>query len=328
MSRTPLGLVAVLMILPGTGGCSQFIADKLLVPPRFAQRAERLNNEGRDTRKRWGERMQDFAFASFDGAEIRGVTFLPEGTPRGVIVVLHGLTDQKEAMYCVAEPFARSGYLAVVPDLRAHGTSGGRYTTLGFREKRDQVALLDFLATQGYDVANSGVIGGSLGAAVALQWAAIDPRIKAVVAVAPFADLRDEVRFLSHEHSIPPWLVGLAESAAEKHGGFRVDQICPLAALRTMTTPIYLAHGFKDRIIPMEHSQRLFASARGPVVLQKTVSGHGDIRRALGDPFLLRAVDWMNLYVPADASADHMPRWVQNYATRNLPDQGTVATTN
>ena len=70
-------------------------------------------------------------------------------------------------------------------DSRAHGESGGDACTYGFYEKKDLSRAIDRLG--GGPVLAFGI---SLGAAVALQSAADDPRIARVVAVSAFSDLR------------------------------------------------------------------------------------------------------------------------------------------
>src|SRR5207247_638220 len=67
--------------------------------------------------------------------------------------------------------------------------------------RRDLRRALDFLATRG--VGAVGVFGFSLGGAVALLAAAEDPRIRAVAAYAPFADLR----LLGHDLYAWLWLL-------------------------------------------------------------------------------------------------------------------------
>jgi len=67
----------------------------------------------------------------------------------------------------------------------AHGESGGEACAYGFFEKEDLRRVLDTL-----DPGPIVLVGTSLGAAVALQEAAQDPRVTAVVAAETFSDLR------------------------------------------------------------------------------------------------------------------------------------------
>ena len=346
MRRLLLPLVGLCAFI-SVGGCSQVIADKVLVPPRNLTREAGLMKARHKIEARWDNKLRPFIYKSFDGTQLAGMLFEPrapkaeaEGKPttrpapiaaeapvkpKGLIVVIHGLTDRKEAMLSVAESYAEAGYVAVCPDLRAHGESGGKYTSLGYYEKRDMMALLNHLQQQGYDVSRVGAFGGSLGAAISIQWAAIDPRVKSIIAVAPFAELRSELTHAYAKFNIGSLIAAVIEDAAQKEGRFKIGDVSPLQSLAAMDTPLYLAHGFKDTLIPDSESRRLFEAARGPVVYQRAIAGHIDIRDALGKPFMKRSIEWMNAYVPADTAAHKYPMWVTHYGSRNFPMTAPVA---
>jgi hypothetical protein len=323
-------LLPLILLLPCAGGCTQLIADRLLIPTQSADQARYLAEERRQVGRRVGDRLKALDYKSYDNTRLVALMVMPEQAPKGIVVCLHGLTERKEAMLTVAEAFADAGYIGVAPDLRGHGLSGGRYTSLGFNEKRDMMALLDTLAGQGCDVSRTGVLGGSLGAATALQWAGIDPRVKAVVAVAPFADLRSELAFMYREHHVGPIKAAVLESAAQEVGRFRIEDVSPIAAVQAMDTPILLAHGTKDDIIPVGESRRLFLAARGPIVYQEVRGAHHmDIREKLGEKFLDRAVDWMDAYVAAPGVGTGRPKtappsWVSKLPSRHLADDVAV----
>lgn len=314
--RCWLGPLSLLLLF--SGGCTQMIAERLLSPMQPAERAQWLAEERRQIGQRVGDRLQALDYKSYDGTRLAALMILPRGpASRGVIVVLHGLTDSKEAMLDVAESFADVGYLAVAPDLRAHGSSGGRYTSLGYREKWDMICMLNALQEQGYDVSRTGVMGASMGAATALQWAGVDPRIQAVIAVAAFAELRSELDHLYRAHKVD-WLKAMVvEASAQHEAQFQIKDVSPIESIRQITTPILLAHGVNDDIVPVNESRRLFKAARGPVAYQEADAKHTDIRCALGDDFLIRCVEWMNAYVPDDATR-FPPQWVTSVPSRNL----------
>lgn len=311
-------LLLPLMGLMVCSGCTQAIADRVLIPAQSPERAKMLSERRETLGSRLGDRLKTIQYASFDKVRIDALMIYPEKSPRGVVVILHGLTDRKESMLNIAEAFADEGYLAITPDLRAHGDSGGRYTSLGFREKRDMVALLNYLEAQGIDVSHTGVLGGSLGAAVAIQWAGIDPRVKAVVAVASFAELRSELEFFCSTHDISPIKAFLVEIAAQIEGHFSINDVSPLATVRNMETPLLLAHGRQDDIVPVSESRRLFEAARGPVALEEVDGKHMNIREALGKKFLRRAIDWVDTYVSADGHPQSPSAWIGQLPNRNF----------
>jgi uncharacterized protein len=315
----PLMLCAVY-----TGGCAQAIASRVLVPVQSQEQREWLGEQRRQVGRRVGDRLKGVDYKSFDGTRLAALMVLPDQTPRGVIVCLHGLTECKEAMLTIAEAFADAGYIAVAPDLRAHGSSGGRYTSLGYHEKKDMVALLDYLAEQGCDVSRTGALGGSLGAAVALQWAGIDPRVKTVIAVASFADLNSELDYMYRANNVNAFKAFLLESAAQREGQFRIKDVSPIAAVQSMQTPILLAHGRQDDIIPVAESRRLFEAARGPVALFELDARHMDIREKLGPKFTHVAVEWMDAYVNPAPHTDTPPTWVADLPTRHMPTANPI----
>jgi len=112
-----------------------------------------------------------------DGVTLEGWQGDAEGTRRGTLVYLHGVADNRTSGAGVMERFRKRGFDVVAYDSRAHGGSGGKACTYGFYEKQDLRRVLDTLPP-GPIV----LVGSSLGASVALQLAADDSRVTAVVA--------------------------------------------------------------------------------------------------------------------------------------------------
>jgi len=321
-----IGLLALLL---ANGGCATIIAEKALTPKPDPERVAMLKGVRDQVAIGWTGYFHEFGYTARDGTKLRAVMLLPPDArkPRGMVVLLHGLYDQKEGMLRYAEGFADRGYIAVCPDLRAHGQSGGHYTSFGGNEKHDMVALLDVLDHEGYDTSRVGAVGASMGAATALQWAGIDRRVKAVVAVAPFADLETEAMYLYHKSHLKfsTRQIAVLKNAAQKVAHFRIKDVSPLLAVESMDTPIYLVHGQSDTLIPPAASDQLFHAARGPVVVEWVPNaGHRSVVAHAGPAMLERAYQWINAYVPAEAGPPVAPAWAAHYDHRNLPTEKAV----
>jgi pimeloyl-ACP methyl ester carboxylesterase len=107
------------------------------------------------------------------------------------------------------------------------------------------------------------LIGTSLGAAVALQEAAADPRVTSIVAAETFSDLRT----VAAERAPAFFSRGTIERAftiAEDRAHFRVDDVSPERAARQITAPVLLIHGADDVDTPPAHSMRVRGALRGP----------------------------------------------------------------
>jgi len=212
------------------------------------------NRLSSDQRRAEGE---DVTFAS-DGVTLAGWRFPAAGHRRGTIVYLHGVADNRSSSLGAAQRLVPRGFDVVAFDSRAHGDSGGDVCTYGFYEKRDLARVLDRIG-DGPIV----VIGSSLGAAVALQAAAEDARIGAVVAAESFSDLAT----VASERA--PWFftkgsIARAFAVAERSGQFTIDDVNPARAAQRITVPVFVVHGASDRDTPPDHSRRIFDALHGP----------------------------------------------------------------
>lgn len=218
---------------------------------------------------------------------------LPGGSDRrrGTVLILHGRSGVKEDMLAVAERFVAGGFRCIVYDARAHGESGGEVCTFGHLERGDFVRVLDEslsrLGSRGEDSGPVCAVGISLGASVILQSLPNEPRLAAVVAVAPFAEL-PEIVTLAAKRTIHPALPGWLLAGTMKAGGFRAGfdpyAISPIRSLSASQTPVFFAHGSRDEVIPADHSARLHAVAVGPKILRLVPEGnHGNVLAWGGD---------------------------------------------
>jgi alpha-beta hydrolase superfamily lysophospholipase len=200
---------------------------------------------------------EDETFAG-DGVTLMGWRCRASATRRGTLVYLHGIGDNRTSAAGIVERFGRRGFDVVAYDSRAHGESDGEACTYGFFEKEDLRRVLDTVAP-GPIV----LVGTSLGAAVALQEVAKDPRVTAVVAAEAFSDLRT-VATERAPFFFTSSIIERAFRLAERQGRFRVDAVSPVAAAGAIRIPVLLIHGAADRDTRPNHSQRVLAALAGP----------------------------------------------------------------
>jgi alpha-beta hydrolase superfamily lysophospholipase len=105
---------------------------------------------------------------------------------RGTVFILHDYRQQKETMSPWGFLFAQAGYRTVLVDLRGHGESTGQAISYGKYEIADLAAVLDRVQGNENPPTKIGVFGVGYGAVMALNWAARDSRVGAIVAIAPY----------------------------------------------------------------------------------------------------------------------------------------------
>jgi len=205
-------------------------------------------------------RPEDYRFAvqpvtirADDGVALAGWFAPRPGAP--AVVLLHGYPADKADLLPLATALAPR-FATLLVDQRYFGDSGGWATTLGFRERGDLKRVVDFLESRGATAV--GVFGFSLGGAVALLTAAEDPRIRAVAAYAPFADLR----VLGRDLYAWMWLARypFVETMllwSRVLFGADITRPAPVDAAARLTVPVLLVHSRQDEQIPFRHAELL-----------------------------------------------------------------------
>ena len=182
-----------------------------------------------------------------------------QGPPRGTVLILHGIIDSKARFFSMGQQMARMGYNVVMLDHRAHGRSEGTYTTFGAKEKYDARDVIDSLLKSGEIAEPIYVFGHSMGAAIAVQYAAIDPRCRAVMAVAPYTDMRSAAkRFV-------PFMTAEKFEQVVIRGGeladFDPDDASTILAAARLKAPLLVVHGRIDAIVPHSHGVAVYNAA-------------------------------------------------------------------
>ena len=175
-----------------------------------------------------------------------------------VILVAHGYGASRSEHYHAL--FASHSYGVIAWDFRAHGKSGGDFSSLGYYEVLDAKAALDFALSQP-GVEHVGAWGGSMGAVTMIRATAQFPEIEALVADSPFATLEDEM-----DLRVPfPIMRSLIRFFAERASGVMVDSVRPLDDIaRISPRPVFLIQGMGDGIVPLNSAERLFDAAGEP----------------------------------------------------------------
>ena len=216
------------------------------------------------------------------------------GTMPGSIIYLHGITDSKISGLNYAKELSKKGYKIYLMDMRRHGDSEGKYCTYGYYEKHDVSALIDKIESEhrGTDITLFGV---SMGAAIAIQTAAIDKRVNRVIAIAPFYDLFSIA--LDHQVHIigirSKMLLKLVLSRAEKIANFKTSEVSPANDIHKIRIPILIVHGTKDVTVKGEYPQRLKELNGNARLLVVPNAGHIDVLEKGGKAYLDQLIEFI-----------------------------------
>lgn len=192
---------------------------------------------------------------------------------RGTVIIVHGVDSNRadpEVGYLeLADALAKRGFSSMLFDLRGHGESGGEQVSGGLFEQQDLLGAFDFLIEREVAPERIGVLGVSLGGAIALLAAAKEPQLQATVADSTFADLSDLIVAEAKKRTnLPEWMVPILVpgmiQAAKLAYGIDIKQIAPIEAIKQLPYPVLLIHGNADERIMLSHAHRLAEASPHP----------------------------------------------------------------
>lgn len=182
------------------------------------------------------------------------------------IVMSHGHTYTHHGCLKYARMMMEYGFNIVLYDQPYHGNSGGKYTTLGYKEKHDLYNVItDTILRYGDDI-TIGTYGESMGAVTVLLEAAMDDRVQFIFSDCGFSNLSDLMNeILKNIYRIPlipfKWF---SDIIFRIFSGSRYNGISPIKALKQINVPIFFAHGEADNFISYKHTIKMFESYSGP----------------------------------------------------------------
>lgn len=253
-----------------------------------------------------GGHREDFNVRAPDNVMLRG-WIVRSAHPNGSWVLLfHGVGDNRIGVVTHSEFLLLAGYSVVMMDSRAHGASEGQIATYGWLERKDTSAIIDArvlseVSRYADEQLKSGrwrleratdadlkkpiypveprpgtprhifALGESMGAGIALQSAAADPRIEGVVAEASFANLREAAYDYAGLRRSPllgktlfrPFSWTLLYRG-EKLTGIPLAEISAEKAVAARPFPVLLICDEKDVALPCRHTRMIYNAAIGP----------------------------------------------------------------
>ncbi len=257
-----------------------------LRPARLVARGDLLRTQGFPLEEIW--------LTTEDGIALRA--FSIPARNGAVILVAHGHGATIDES--VVAMFARHGYGVLAWEFRAHGRSGGERSTLGYQEVLDVKAALQ-MAQQQAGAERIGIWGDSMGGATAIEAAAREPAIQAVVADSAFDTLEG-----AFQRRVPALLRPFVWLYAVWETGLRPEAIVrPVESIgRIAPRPVFLIQGLADQVIPPQSAQRLFDAAGEPKFLwQEAGVGHSAMRQVYPEEYERRVIaffDWALLDQP------------------------------
>jgi len=214
--------------------------------------------------------MQKEEFTLHTRAADISCEYLPAVVPTGsvrpkCIIRVHGFSQNRLISVRFIKAFMDLGYHAVIYDQRCFGNSTGEACTMGYREKEDLSAVIDWVKARLGDHTFIGVHGESMGAMTALLALEHEPRIDFVVSDCGLSDLYrgtgSMIRNMTRLGSFPALPLTYRQM---KRRQVDIKKIRPIDQAAKTDKPILFLHGTADRTVPYSMSVDMYHACHNP----------------------------------------------------------------
>ena len=207
----------------------------------------------------WGQ-VTDIRIPTAGGGSLEVWRIDPEGRSRGVVLLAHGWSRNRDRMVSRARIFAGIGFTTVMHSARDHGGSTRHPFMNAFRFAEDIEAVLEWIDEPVL------LYGHSLGAAGAIIAASLNPdRIRLLFLEGCYARTKEALRSLYRRYNrffgifFGPMVVLYMDIFYR----FRMDSVSPSRLATDLDVPVLIIHGDQDQNFPLHHAWRVRDSFPG-----------------------------------------------------------------
>lgn len=230
----------------------------------------------------------------------RGVIFRQEG--HRYAILFHGYAGNAAQMAAFAKVYWDSGYTCITPDALAHGGSDGKYIGMGWLERPDVLAWINWILEK--DPAAEIVLHGiSMGGATVMMAAgeALPSNVKCIVEDCGYSSVWDEfklqLKYIFHMPAFP--LLNSASFFCKIRAGYSFEEASAVNQLEKATVPMLFIHGEEDTFVPYEMLDVVYNACASAEKQKLSVPGaaHGASSSTDPDLYWTTVLDFVNKYV-------------------------------
>lgn len=251
-------------------------------------------------------------FDTDDGVKLTG--WFIEQTVQGkasdrIVLCFNPYNQDKSSLLGVARGFWDNGFSVMLFDFRSH-TEDVVPQSIGYLERRDARAALDWLTKNKPDDARIGLVGASMGGAVALTIAAENPpEVVAVSTDCAFTCLKDVIgqkldrmfpflKFFDPGSQISLRALFLESICLVNRlwYGYDIAAVGPGKMLENIQVPLMVVHSEKDSTVPLQHGIQIYngvSSQKKRLLVVKNAEHIGSYYMNQKE-YISRQVDFLN----------------------------------
>lgn len=224
--------------------------------------------------------IEDQSILSHDGLRLAGELYWTDRDSHLWLLGIHGYTSKKEDYRNLASVFAERGYNILLPDMRAHGESEGKYIGMGWLDRKDVLGWIDRIIELDPE-AQIILHGTSMGGAAVMMTAGeqLPGNVKGIIEDCGYTSVwdifADELDYL---FGLPPFPVLHSASAVSRLlAGYSFGEASAVEQLERAAVPMLFIHGGNDNFVRTDMVYEVYeACTAAKEILVVEGAGHGE----------------------------------------------------
>lgn len=235
---------------------------------------EEIAQESRQWLNEYGEEVY---IQSEDNLKLHGY-FIEQDNPIYMIMV-HGYRGDGASIISPIKKMKKQGYNLIIPDLRGHGLSDGDYIGMGWDDRLDILAWIDYILDRDKN-ASIVLYGVSMGGATVMNVVGenLPHQVKAVIEDCGYTSVWDIFKtHIDMDNLTSDAALHMASFTTKLRAGYYLEDVKPIEQVKKSKIPMLFIHGGKDTFVPKEMVDELYAAAtceKEKLIIEK--AGHAN----------------------------------------------------
>ena len=231
----------------------------------FNSEANEIKQQMKIENTKWLEDNAKDVYTQNKKIKLHGYEVINKKDSKIWVIAVHGYTDSAYFMVKAAKQFLNYGYNVLMPDLRAHGKSEGKYIGMGWLDRLDLIEWINYLI-QKYGNIKIILYGISMGAATVMMTSGekLPSNVRIIIEDCGYTSVWDEFAFvLKYIFKLPtfPTLYN-ANIMTKIRAGYSLKKASCIKQLKKSTTPTLFIHGDQDKFVPFYMLDKLYDAAK------------------------------------------------------------------
>lgn len=206
----------------------------------------------------------DVFINSFDNLKLHGYKIINSNNTNKWVIAVHGYDGHSIKMCGRARNFYDMGFNIIIPDLRGHGQSEGKYIGMGWHDRKDILGWIDYITNEN-NKSEIILYGISMGASTVMMTCGenLKNNVKAAIEDSGYTSVWDQFSYiLKCMFRLPKFpIMHVANIITKIRANYDLKEASSIKQLEKCKIPMLFIHGDKDKFVPFHMLKKVYDSA-------------------------------------------------------------------